>query len=71
MCLFDRVTKIKLRLLPFLLHLHFHFGGNIPENFHRRAEISQRLDRLRGVNLPLIDLEALAFQRIGDIASRY
>jgi hypothetical protein len=71
MGLLNRATKIKLRLLPFFLHLHFHFSGNIPENFHRREEVSQRLDRLRRVNLPLVDLEALAFERIGNIASRY
>ena len=71
MCLFNRATKNKLRRLPFLLYVHFNFGGDIPENFHRRPEISQRLDRLRRLYLPLVDFEALGFQRIGNIASRY
>ena len=71
MCLLTRETKNNLRLLPFLLHLHFHFGGDIPENFHRRAEISQRFDRFRRLNLPLIDLEALAFKRVSNVASGY
>ncbi len=54
--------------LIFFLDVDLDLRGDVAENLHRHRIFANRLDRLRQLNLPLVDLERLGSQRFGDVA---
>src|ERR1700722_6482915 len=46
----------------------FEFGGDVTEDFYLDGKFAKGFDRVVELDLALVDLEALGFERVGDVA---